>query len=371
VSASELETRTLDDAQPLLDLMERAYLATDLGELAEDMLPGILEILQVTKPSTAACLYVAHPRLPLPRFFQHGWGSEMATDVESVCARQLGRLSGKREVQPLHLSAPPGCAAGGELVLYPLRTDDGWIGLLGLAVDEGATYPESDLLERLLRVLAASVSRAAEREEAERQLSQLNAYLTVSSMLAQTMDLHELLQLSLYCCMEVVSAQEASVLLLDDEKENLQFYHVEGPAKEALEGAVFPAEEGLAGTVLRTRQAEVINDPYSDPRFYDKVDSDFGFPTNNLIAFPLVAGEEPVGVMEVVNKAGGDLFTEKDCLLLMTIAEEIAFAIRNAKVFDYVVSTYCKQRQGQMSCRGCKRPLGSWTPCVKYRDAVV
>jgi hypothetical protein len=28
-----------------------------------------------------------------------------------------------------------------------------------------------------------------------------------------------------------------------------------------------------------------------------------------------------------------------------------------------------KQPQGQNSCKGCKRPLGSWTPCVKYRKA--
>ena len=67
----------------------------------------------------------------------------------------------------------------------------------------------------------------------------------------------------------------------------------------------------------------------------------------------------------------GGSFTEEERLLLFSIAEEIAFAIRNAKLFEYVVSTYCKQRQGQMSCKGCERPLGSWTPCVKYREVGV
>lgn len=46
-------------------------------------------------------------------------------------------------------------------------------------------------------------------------------------------------------------------------------------------------------------------------------------------------------------------------------------AIRNARVFEYVVSTYCKQRQGQRSCHGCERPHGSWTPSVKYREVGV
>jgi GAF domain-containing protein len=66
------------------------------------------------------------------------------------------------------------------------------------------------------------------------------------------------------------------------------------------------------------------------------------------------------------NKSGGEPFTDDERPLLESIAEEIAFAIRNAKIFEYVVKSYCKQRQGANSCKGCKRPLKSWTPCAKY-----
>ena len=68
-----------------------------------------------------------------------------------------------------------------------------------------------------------------------------------------------------------------------------------------------------------------------------------------------------------LNPMDGTDFTEEEQLLLCSIAEEIAFAIRNARVFEYVVNSYCKQRQGLATCRGCQRPLGSWTPCVRYR----
>ena len=86
---------------------------------------------------------------------------------------------------------------------------------------------------------------------------------------------------------------------------------------------------------------------------------------------PLSAGEEQIGVLEILNKADGGPFTEEERLMVLSIAEEIAFAIRNAKVFEHVVNSYCKQRQGQNSCKGCRRPLGSWTPCVKYREVGV
>jgi hypothetical protein len=57
-------------------------------------------------------------------------------------------------------------------------------------------------------------------------------------------------------------------------------------------------------------------------------------------------------------------FDEEDKRLLNAIADEVALAIKNAKLFDYVVDSYCKIRQGQNSCKGCKRTLKSWTPCA-------
>jgi GAF domain-containing protein len=131
--------------------------------------------------------------------------------------------------------------------------------------------------------------------------------------------------------------------------------------------ANFLANHGLAGTVLASQQAEFINDVQNDPRFYRRFDQESGFVTRNMIAIPLTAGEEKIGVLQILNKFEGD-FHEEELLFLQTIAEEIAFAIRNSKLFEVVVKSYCKMRQGQDSCRGCKRPLGSWTPCVKYRE---
>ena len=190
-------------------------------------------------------------------------------------------------------------------------------------------------------------------------------------MLAQSFGLKELLETALYCSMETVSAEAASVLLLDDDKRNFVFYQVEGPTKPILMASSFPADRGIAGDVLRTRQSEVINDAPSDPRFYRDIDAQSSFHTRNMIVVPLVAGEEQVGILEVINKTGGDSFSEEEHLLLQSIAEEISFAVRNARIFEYVADSYCKQRQGQSSCKGCQRPLGSWTPCLKYREGSV
>ncbi|MDD2903884.1 MAG: hypothetical protein PHU44_15770, partial [Syntrophales bacterium] len=68
--------------------------------------------------------------------------------------------------------------------------------------------------------------------ELQRQAKYLNTYLTVSSMVAQCLDPHELLEAVLNVIMETVSAEGASVLLLDEDQANVKFYNIEGPAKQ-------------------------------------------------------------------------------------------------------------------------------------------
>lgn len=351
-----------EGASQLVSLLESALTAPSLEQLAERVLPGVADMML----SRSVFLYVADARLAAPCIFQHGTPLKSMSQMKSLCAEQLDRVSIRAEVQ---VPAPSAWSSSVDLALYPLRSAEECVGLIGLAVEEETSPASLDPVGRLSRSLATIIGQLAERVKSERMLSHLNTYLTVSSMLAQSMDLHELLEIALYCCMEAVSAEAASVLLLDDEKRNFNFYQVEGPAKPVLMAASFPADEGIAGSVLQTQQSEIIADARSDSRFYKVIDSESDFQTRNMIALPLVAGAEEVGVLEVLNKAGGDSFTEEERLLLVSISEEVAFAIRNAKVFEYVVNTYCKQRQGQNSCRGCKRPLGSWTPCVKYRGA--
>jgi GAF domain-containing protein len=348
-----------------IELIERAFLAPGIEELVEQVLPDVARLMQ----ALAICIYVQAKGLTASYFHQQGFKSGTAAEIERLCRERFAQISSQTDPQPVTVVPTPSGESADPITLYPLPVEEGTSGIIGLPAQEEAGPISPDLWNRLLRLLAQATSRLAERSKVARQLAHLNTYLAVSSMLAQPLDLHELLDVVLYCAMETVSAEESSVLLLDESKENFFFYHPEGPAKLVLEGKTFPADRGLAGAVLQTLQSEIINDVPNDPRFYGQIDSESGFPTKNMIAIPLTAGAERIGVLEVLNKTGGEDFTEDEHQLLLSIAEEIAFAIRNAMIFEYVVNTYCKQRQGLATCRGCQRPLGSWTPCVKYREA--
>ena len=358
MSAIESPSQPSDqEVWQLLELIERILMARSLDDLAERALPIIADVTQ----SDSVFIYIGDSRLPAPCFLQHGFQPETASAIEKLCAEQFDSASDQ-----VDLSTPASkigkAAATPDLRLYPLRDEETCVGLLGLTPQE-----DTDVPERIARLLAHAIGRLAEQAKSKREIAFLNTYLNVSSMLAQSLSLHELLEIALYCCMEVTSAETASVLLLDEEQEVFRFYHVEGPSKPVLMAATFPADKGLAGSVLQTQRSEVINDVQNDPRFYKEFDS--VFQVRNMIAVPLTAGTERIGVLEVLNKIDGGTFAEDEHLLLRTMGEEIAFAIRNAEVFEYVVRSYCKRRQGETSCKGCDRPLLSWTPCVMYQDS--
>ena len=348
------------EIQQIINLSEKATAVQDIDEFAEIL-------LQYLEEYSPTFLYISDSRFSSPRFYQRGFQPDVSSEIERLSNVQCEQLAQNTDSGPL---SSPFKASGSSLLIYPLREKCKLIGLVGFFVKQASLRLPSSW-DSFLSLTANTIGRLADWTKTQRRLAHLNSYLTVSSMLTQPLGLHDLLDTILYYSMEAVSAEAASVLLLDDEKNNFHFYQVEGPAKPVLMTSSFSADTGIAGWVLQHQESQVINEVGSDPRFYKEIDSKSGFETRNMIALPLTAEEEQVGVLEVINKIGASNFTEEERILLVSIADEVAFAIRNAKVFEYLASVYCKQRQGQSSCAGCKRPLGSWTPCVRYRQAEV
>ncbi|MBU1746277.1 MAG: GAF domain-containing protein [Chloroflexi bacterium] len=355
------------DAHGLLEFVDRAGQSQTWADLAESVLPAVADLTC----SGTAILYVADARLLAPLFLAHGLPTQATAALERRCAKQFETVAAGPGAAPVTLDVSPAPGTALRLVLWPLTSGRHCCGFLGLDLPQETVSAAAPVLERLVRLLTCTVDRLVERTMFERQIAHLNTYLTISSMLAQSLDLHELLEGVLYCCMDAVSAEAASVLLLDDDMQRFRFYHVAGPAQMDLSGATLPVNEGIAGFVFQNQEPALVNDARNDLRFCGQFDADSGFQTRSLIAVPLSISQEKIGMLEVLNKVDDGSFTTDEQMLLLSIAEEIALAIRNAKVFEYVVSSYCKRRQGETSCRGCRRPLGAWTPCVQYRKTSV
>ncbi len=346
----------------IIEITEKVISAKSFPELKDKLKSSLIGNLG----GGSLFFYVAESENPSDHFFSTGIGSSNSSKIRQECLKELTRLTA---IQPANNDNQP--ATIDSFTIFPLWQNTTCVGLLGLELKAEKPILTIRLWGHFLTVLASVISNITTQQEDKKQLEFLNTYMSISSLLAQEIDLHDMLEATLYCCMDMFSAEAASILLLDEQKEYFTFYQVEGSAKQALMTAKLPAGQGIAGAVLQSGESELINNLAEDPRFHKGMDEKSKFTSRNMMAIPLIAGEEQVGVLEILNKLEGEKFSEEEHLAVKILAEEIAFAIRNAKIFDYVVTSYCKQRQGLNTCKGCKRPLGTWTPCIKYRESSI
>ena len=125
----------------------------------------------------------------------------------------------------------------------------------------------------------------------------------------------------------IFGARASSILLFDEETEELVFEAVVGEGEESLLGMRFPAGKGIAGWVLATRTPLVIEDVRQDPRFASDVAEDTGYVPSGLMAAPLLHDEEALGVLEVLDRPGQSLFSLQEMELLGLFANQASIAV--------------------------------------------
>jgi GAF domain-containing protein len=125
----------------------------------------------------------------------------------------------------------------------------------------------------------------------------------------------------------IFGARASSILLFDEETEELVFEAVVGEGEEELLGMRFPAGKGIAGWVLATRTPLVIEDVREDPRFATDVAEDTGYVPSGLMAAPLLHDEQSLGVLEVLDRPGQSLFSLQEMELLGLFANQASIAV--------------------------------------------
>jgi GAF domain-containing protein len=125
----------------------------------------------------------------------------------------------------------------------------------------------------------------------------------------------------------IFGAKASSILLLDEETEELVFEAVDGEGEDTLLGTRFPAGTGIAGWVLATRTPLVIEDVDSDPRWSRDVAEGTGYVPKGLMAAPLLHEEAALGVLSVLDRPEQTLFSLQEMELLGLFANQAAIAV--------------------------------------------
>lgn len=176
-------------------------------------------------------------------------------------------------------------------------------------------------------------------EQLEGTVKNLSRLIEVNSVLNTTLlsanaRVDALLSYLMNAAAEITDSEAASVLLWNKNDQQLFFAATTtGPGQSnELIGKPVPLDS-IAGTIFIEKRLIQVDDTRKDPRHYDKVDEDIKFVTRSLLGVPMIAKNNVIGVLEVVNKRKLP-WTMEDRNNLSMLANEAAVAINVAQLVN-------------------------------------
>ena len=326
------------ERQQLLTLFDLAHQVTSVLD-QDELFAKIHELLGRLIPFDAFAVYLLHPSRPELRIaYPFGYPEGVAENVRlqlgegivgTAVAEQRPLLIPDVQTEPRYKNLVPGMRTA---LVMPLVYKTRVIGALNILSRHANGFDETDM--PLLGQFAAFVGVALEHArlfENERHTSDTFETLAeIGRELAAILDLDELLTRLGQLVKRVIDYQTFGVLLLDDDqrlcvKASVAF-------GEACERRTFALTEGLVGYAALHCEAVLVGDVTKDPRYVPCVDG-----IRSELVIPLMLKERCIGVFDLAS-AELDAFSRQDIQVLTPLANMMAVAIENARLYEAVAA---------------------------------
>jgi len=162
------------------------------------------------------------------------------------------------------------------------------------------------------------------------ELSQkLNSSLNLKAVLNNTMD----------TVLEVMKAERGYFLLIDKRTGELKIEVARNIDKVTIESKDFSISKKIIDQVAKEGKPILTSNALQDPRFRDSK-SIFLYAIRSILCVPLLIKEKVIGVIYIDSRIRQGIFKEEDKELLMSIANQAAIAIENARLYEELENTY-------------------------------
>jgi PAS domain S-box-containing protein len=251
----------------------------------------------------------------------------------------------------------PETAAAGSAIAVPIMTSAQSIGALALVSRRAGRFDEHSLpvitslanqvaiiientrLNSLVKEQETSIAASKQRlaQTTARRLRELAFLNETGQAITSTLDLDRILHLLLARVRELLEIDAVSIALRHEQTNELVFEAASGEGATDILGVRLKPGQGIAGWVAETGKPLVVQDVYSDTRFFPEIDQLTGMQTQAILCIPILLKGRVVGVIEALNP--GDIpFDEQAIDLLNALSGLAASAIENARLFTQVRS---------------------------------
>ena len=198
---------------------------------------------------------------------------------------------------------------------------------LQLAVNRALEKRRSDL-DRLRLLEELKLSNLI----LHRRIAELNALYEAGKSIGSAANLNELLRQIVALASSVTDAQVGSIMLLDERERHLTIEAAIGLDQQIIDRTRLAVGESIAGYVAKTGEPLIVEDIERDERFQRTSQEKYGGASS--LCAPLTIKNKVIGVINMANKEGGEIFTENDLRLLTTFASQAAVVVDDANQFE-------------------------------------
>jgi two-component system, NtrC family, sensor histidine kinase KinB len=180
-----------------------------------------------------------------------------------------------------------------------------------------------------------SESSTSQKSRKPNSQTSLELLYNISREFAAALDLEEVLERVLLLAMETVGATTGSIIVIDDSGKPVESTIVTGDQihSHTTQRLRVTLERGLAGWVLRNRQAVLIKDTSKDERWLARrYEPEPQSVPKSVVSSPLLVRERPVGVLTLSHQNAG-FFKDDHLSLVQAIADQAGISVLNARLY--------------------------------------
>lgn len=185
--------------------------------------------------------------------------------------------------------------------------------------------------------LISSVFDISERKQAEeeihRRADEMAALAEVSRDISSTLEFEVVLERIADYAKDLLNAETGAVYLYMPVESNLRAIAAIGLDAEDIKQEPLKIGKGILGKIAAQKVGEIVNDTSSDPRSII-VKGTEKLSHEHLMGVPVLAEDHLTGLIAVWRSGIGNEFISSDLEFLRSLAEQVAVAIENARLFE-------------------------------------
>lgn len=163
----------------------------------------------------------------------------------------------------------------------------------------------------------------------------LEVLLEAGKVLNSTLEVRSLIDLVYDLIVALVDCETCSLGRLREKGREIRVLLAFGKSGEEVSDLMIDRGVGIMGTVVETGRPLILNSVEEIKQYEDRIDRKFSFEKCSSVSVPLLRGGEVIGALEAINKENGD-FREADVEMLTDLAEQVAIALDNARLYERV-----------------------------------